>query len=137
MIIAMIFLVITAGAAAYLVWTIWESYAEVRQERVEWARRMRVIRQAEYQIHTKASEAFRNMMRAPVSERAGARRGTGNHERKNGRSVDDAYRCGRSGPGGLDTARATAANDVRSTGHLLRLLHPASASVATYPHSAL
>jgi uncharacterized protein YpmB len=63
MIATIIILVIIAGAATYLTWTIWEAYAEARQERVERARRKRVISQAEYQIHTKASEAFRNMMR--------------------------------------------------------------------------
>lgn len=63
MVIAIIILAIMVGAASFMAWTIWDAYSEARQARVERARRTHVVRQAEYQIHTKASEAFRNMMR--------------------------------------------------------------------------
>jgi Flp pilus assembly protein CpaB len=71
MVIAIIVLVIMAALAAYFAWTIWAAYAEARRERVERARRTRVIHQAEYQIHTKASEAFRNMMRVAREKSGG------------------------------------------------------------------
>ena len=73
MIIAIIFLVIMSALVAYLAWTIWKAYGEARNERVERARRRRVIQQAEYQIHTKASEAFRNMMRVAREQTDGCR----------------------------------------------------------------
>jgi hypothetical protein len=73
MIIASIFLAIMFALAAYLAWTIWEAYGEARNERLDRARRRRVIHEAEYQIHTKASEAFRNMMRVAREQTDGCR----------------------------------------------------------------
>ena len=73
MIIAIIFFVVMFAFAAYLAWTIWEAYGEARNERVERARRRRVIQEAEYQIHTKASTAFQNMMRVAREQTDGCR----------------------------------------------------------------
>jgi hypothetical protein len=60
---AIIFLLIMVALFGFMVWTIWDAYVEARGERVERARRMRTVQRAEYELHRKASDAFRRMMR--------------------------------------------------------------------------